>query len=103
MSNSTEEYYKSDAWLDTKNATFGNIQNNFTGGLRHPANYNYIFYKSNTERVCLHTNSFELPIFKVKILDKDLSSRLYSNQLSKFSRDVSVAIFNASTEWTATN
>ncbi len=77
MSNSIEEYYKSDMWLDTKYATFGNIQNDFTNGLHDPANYDYIFYKSNMERVRLHIISFELPFFKVKIFNNDLSSGLY--------------------------
>ncbi len=54
MSNSIKEYYMSDVWLDAKYDTFGNIQNDFTRGLRDPENYDYIFYKSNMERVRLH-------------------------------------------------
>ena len=52
MSNSIEDFfYKLNVWLDTKYATYGNVQNTFSGFLYDPIIYDYIFYKANTKKV----------------------------------------------------
>jgi hypothetical protein len=66
MSNSIKEYYKLDVWLNAKYSTFGNIQNNFTSGLSDPANYDYIFYKSNMERVTYISSHLSCPSSRSK-------------------------------------
>ena len=59
MINSIEDFfYKLNDWLDAKYATYGNTQNTFSGFVFDPIIYDYIFYKTNTNKVkgLLHCN-----------------------------------------------
>ncbi len=59
MINSIEDFfYKLNDWLDAKYATYGNTQNTFSGFVFDPIIYDYIFYKTNTNKVkgWLHCN-----------------------------------------------
>ena len=52
MRNSIEEFfYKLSEWLNTKYATYGNVENTFSGNLYAPIIYDYIFYRTNTNKV----------------------------------------------------
>ena len=70
MTNSIQEIFvKNNKWLDKKYATYGNIQNTFTGGIFKPVTYDYIFHRSNNPNYISHTSLFQLPYFKTKIIE----------------------------------
>jgi len=69
MTNCIEEiFYKVNEWMDAKFATYGNAQNTFSGNVYDPIIYDYIFYKTNSNKASVYTNWFELPLFKTKLL-----------------------------------
>jgi hypothetical protein len=73
MTNCIEEiFYKLNEWMDSKFATYGNIENTFSGHKYDPIIYDYIFYKTNTDKARAYTNWFELPLFKTKLLIESL-------------------------------
>lgn len=66
MTNSVEEiFYKLQEWLNVKFATYGNLQNTFSGHLYDPIMYDYIFFKKNSIQTLVYTSLFELPLFKM--------------------------------------
>jgi hypothetical protein len=68
MTNSIEEFfYKLNEWLDAKYATYGNTQNTFSGFLYDPIIYDYIFYKTNSNKVDAFEN-----VLGIKIGEKNL-------------------------------
>jgi len=75
MTNSVEEiFYKLQEWLNVKFATYGNLENTFTGHKYDPIIYDYIFYKKNRNKTSVYTSWFELPLFKMNIFSNLESS-----------------------------
>ena len=75
MTNSIQEiFHKNSQWLDKKYATYGNIQNTFTGGIFKPVTYDYIFHRSNNPNYISHTSLFQLPYFKTQIIESFLKN-----------------------------
>ena len=80
MTNCIEEiFYKVNEWMDTKFATYGNLQNTFSGNVYDPITYDYIFYRTNTDKARAYTNWFELPLFKTKLLIESLIDSMAEN------------------------
>ncbi len=51
MTNCIEEiFYKVNEWMDAKFATYGNTENTFSGHVYEPITYDYIFYRTLTDR-----------------------------------------------------
>jgi len=66
MTNSIEEiFYELQEWLNVKFATYGNLQNTFSGHIYAPVIYDYIFFKKNSNQTTVYTSLFELPLFKM--------------------------------------
>ena len=81
MTNCIEEiFYKVNEWMDAKFATYGNIQNTFSGHKYDPVIYDYIFYKTNSDKARAYTNWFELPLFKTKLLIESLIDSIGDGQ-----------------------
>ncbi len=80
MTNCIEEiFYKVNEWMDTKFATYGNFENTFSGHVYDPIIYDYIFYRTNTDKARAYTNWFELPLFKTKLLIESLIDTINDN------------------------
>ena len=64
MKNCIEEiFYKLQAWLDPRYATYGNQLNTFSNNYK-PIIYDYVFHKENNNATRVWTSWFELPFFK---------------------------------------
>lgn len=98
MTNCIEEiFYKVNEWMDAKFATYGNLQNTFSGHVYDPIIYDYIFYKTNSNRATAYTNWFELPLFKTKLLIDSLIDSM-DNKSNNIVSDDSTTSTSTTTE-----
>lgn len=92
MTNCIEEiFYKLNEWMDAKFATYGNIENTFSGHKYDPIIYDYIFYKTNSDKARAYTNWFELPLFKTKLLIESLIDAIGNDDQAKSTDDITSA------------
>ena len=92
MTNCIEEiFYKLNEWMDAKFATYGNIENTFSGHKYDPIIYDYIFYKTNSDKARAYTNWFELPLFKTKLLIESLIDAIGNDDQAKSKDDITSA------------
>ena len=92
MTNCIEEiFYKLNEWMDAKFATYGNIDNTFSGHKYDPIIYDYIFYKTNSDKARAYTNWFELPLFKTKLLIESLIDAIGNDDQAKSTDDITSA------------
>ena len=66
MTDCAEEVYP-DEWLSPAFFTYGNDHNTYTRGANDSVTLDYVFYKTNSNRTTVWTNTFKLPHFKTVI------------------------------------
>lgn len=67
MTNSIEDIFQQlEEWLTPKFATYGNQRNSYSY-MYDPITYDYVFYKSNSNRTNVWTSWFELPFLTTQI------------------------------------
>ena len=102
MTNCIEEiFYKVNEWMDAKFATYGNLQNTFSGNVYEPIIYDYIFYRTNNDKARAYTNWFELPLFKTKLLIESLIDSMAENANQTVTDELSTTTTTTTTTTTS--